>query len=100
MTNEPILTGQCDKCWADGDLPGLGRRIADMARGKLEARDRVWVHLPSFREAVTEAAVVWLRSAIQHERLHGPACPGTVKEAAMLDPVSNADELAGGEATP
>lgn len=72
MTDDYLTrTAKCTRCWNNDDLPGIGRRIADHARHKLEATDRTWVHLPGFREAVTEAAVMFLETVIQHERQHG-----------------------------
>lgn len=56
----------------DEDLEGFARRIAIFARQDLEAKDRTWVYLPSFQDAVTEAALAILKSVVLHERRKQP----------------------------
>ena len=51
------------------DLEGAARRIADYARSNLEAKNKVWAYLPSFREEVTAEAVAMLKNIVLHERL-------------------------------
>ena len=57
-----------DRTLTDEDLEGFGRRIADQARDALEADDKAWFYLPSFRLAVAMAATAVLKSVVQHER--------------------------------
>lgn len=52
----------------DDDLEGIARRIADNARRSLEATDKTWVYMPSFRNEVIREAFQMLQTVVLHER--------------------------------
>jgi hypothetical protein len=80
----------------DDDLAGFARRVANFARESLEARDRTWVWLPSFADAVQDWALSIMKTVVIHERQQFAAVAKDVlDELYLVGSVSNgaADKL-------
>lgn len=90
-TPEPNTLTPLSK-FTDEDLKDFGRRIAISARESLEAKDRGWVYLPSFQDAVQEWAALILNSVLISERQHA-ATQASIAKTAPLN-AQELDELA------
>jgi hypothetical protein len=53
----------------DADLEGYARRVADYARSALEAKDKTWAYLPSFRDEVAAEVLAMLKTVVLHEHM-------------------------------